>query len=162
MPGDDLRPGDGSSGADRQVAQQRGGLTGIERLGGGLQLVHGPPPVTVDDSRFFVVKPVGEDDRAADPELEEVLFLPVTGPVEAEVGDLMPHGLAQLIGPRSDAGFFTQLAGCRLREALARRSAAAAERGAAWRGRGGLAADTERLLRRAGNRQAWRFACDIP
>jgi hypothetical protein len=81
--------------------------------------------VTVDDGRFLTVEPVGQDHRAADPELEEVLFLPVNCPVEAEVGYLVPYGLTKLIGLRPDACLLAKLAGGRLGERLAWLSASA-------------------------------------
>src|SRR5262249_18161024 len=90
-----------------------------------LQLGYRPPAVTVDDGRFLVVEAVGQDDRAADPELEEVLLLPVTRPVEAEVRHLMPDRLTELIGLRADSGLLSQLAGGRLGEGFAWLSTAA-------------------------------------
>src|SRR5262245_15944818 len=113
------------SGADGQVAKQLGELTRIKRLGGGLKLGYRPPSVTVDDGRFLVVEAVGQDNRAADPELEKVLLLPVTRPVEAEVSHLMPDWLTELIGPRADAGFLSELASGCLGEGLAWLSATA-------------------------------------
>src|SRR5215475_6934040 len=101
-------------GADRQVAQQPGKLTRIKRLGGGLELGYRPPSVTVDDGCFLIVEAVGQHNRAADPELEKILLLPVTRPVEAEVSHFMPDRLTELIGPRADAGFLPELAGGRL------------------------------------------------
>src|SRR5215472_10919983 len=101
-----------------ECAQQPRELGRIVRLGRGLKFAERPPAVAVNHGGLLVISPIRANVRRADPEQEEVLLLPVPCPVEAELGHLMPDGVAEILRLGGEAGLLAQLADRGLGEAL--------------------------------------------
>src|SRR5262249_7870166 len=79
-----------------ECAQQPGELGRIVRLACRLKFAERPPAVAVDHGGLLVISALRTDVRRADPQQEEVLLLAVARTAEAELGHLMPDGVAEI------------------------------------------------------------------